>query len=456
MYRFRFRKTENTNQYEELIKEFLQPGEYEIIGQESCISDDSVLEYEFNGDREAVKREIYNELAALTGKAPKWGILTGIRPVKLAGEIADTGTDPGKRLAEKYLVHESKSGLVCDILDYQREKAGRPAERSLSLYIGIPFCPTRCLYCSFTSNQASDDEIDGYLGALNREIDHTGRAAVEAGYRVESVYIGGGTPTSLSAGQLDDLIGRVQRSFDLEEIKEFTVEAGRPDTITWEKLRVLRDHGIERISINPQTMKEKTLELIGRRHSVKDVYEAFELARRAGFSVINTDLIAGLPEENEQDFESSLADILRLGAENITLHTLAVKRASRLKDIDENFNYKDEELRERMLTSAHEVLKGTGYVPYYLYRQKHTSGNTENTGFCTDGKHCIYNIRIMEEAQSNLALGAGGISKIYFPEENRLERVANVSNYKIYIDRIEEMIERKDRGFFMTQEERKC
>lgn len=456
MYRFKFRKTENTNQYEELIKEFLQPGEYEMIGAESCASNCRALEYEFNGDRDAVKREIYKELVSLTGKAPKWGILTGIRPVKLAGEIADTGTDPEKRLTEKYLVHESKSKLVCDILAYQRKKAGKPVERSLSLYIGIPFCPTRCLYCSFTSNQASDNEIDAYLRALNREIDHTGKATIESGYRVESVYIGGGTPTSLSAGQLDDLIGRVQRSFELDGIKEFTVEAGRPDTITWEKLRVLREHGIERISINPQTMKEKTLELIGRRHSVEDVYKAFELARRAGFRVINTDLIAGLPEENEQDFESSLANMLKLGAENITLHTLAVKRASRLKDIDENFNYKDEELRERMLTSAHEVLKEMGYIPYYLYRQKHTSGNTENTGFCTDGKHCIYNIRIMEEVQSNLALGAGGISKIYFPEENRLERVANVSNYKIYIDRIEEMIERKDRGFFMTQEERKC
>ena len=442
MYRFIFNNIENTSPYEELIKEFLQPSEYGETGE-------TLLTYDFEGDREEVKRQIYADLSKATGKSPKWGVLTGIRPVKLAGEILDRGDDPKRTLMEQYLVHESKANLVCDILDYQREMAGKPDPKSLSVYVGIPFCPTRCLYCSFTSNQVDQEAMGPYLEALGREIAFAGDAAKATGYSVETLYFGGGTPTSLSASQLDSLLSKVSDAFVLGGVKEYTVEAGRPDTITEDKLRVLQDHGVDRISINPQSMKQETLDLIGRRHTVEDVYKAFEMAHKTGMEVINADLIAGLPEETEEDFAHSLEEIIRLGAGNITLHTLAVKRASRLKEMDENFNYKDEELRERMLTAAHERLREYGYRPYYLYRQKHTSGNTENTGFCNDDRPGLYNIRIMEEAQSNLALGAGGISKIYFPEENRLERVANVSNYEIYIDRIDEMIERKRKGFFI-------
>ena len=451
MYKIRINNIENTSQYEELIKEFLQPAEYEMIHDPSEMkdSDDSIFTYDFDGDKEALKREIYKDLSEATGKFPKWGVLTGIRPVKLAGEIADRGGNPGEVLKDNYLVHNSKAELVKRILDYQRAKAGKPDPKTLSLYIGIPFCPTRCLYCSFTSNQVPDDEIDRYLNALHREVEFAGKAAKASGYTVESVYFGGGTPTTLTAGRMDKLLNKVFKDFDLSSNREFTVEAGRPDTITEEKLKVLKDYGVNRISINPQSMKDRTLELIGRRHSVKEVYDAFEIAGKVGFQVINTDLIAGLPEEDEGDFAQSLSEVLKLGATNVTLHTLAVKRASRLKEMDENFNYREEELRENMLAKAHETLAENGFVPYYLYRQKHTSGNTENTGFCLDGGHCLYNIRIMEEAQSNLALGAGGISKIYFPEENRLERVANVSNYEIYIDRINEMIERKRNNFFI-------
>lgn len=442
MYRFRFNNIENTSQYEELIKEFLQPSEYGPAGEK-------LLEYTFTGDKEEVKRQIYRDLSHQTGKSPKWGILTGIRPVKLAGELLDQGKDPETVLKESYLVHDSKRALVRDILDYQRAKAGKPVQKSLSVYIGIPFCPTRCLYCSFTSNQVQQDQMEPYLAALKKEIEYAGAAAKNAGYKPETFYFGGGTPTTLTAGQLDSLLSKVSDAFAIGGVREYTVEAGRPDTITEDKLQVLIDHGVDRISINPQSMKQETLDLIGRRHTVEDVYKAFELAWKVGIEVINADLIAGLPEETEADFARSLEEIIRLGANNITLHTLAVKRASRLKEMDENFNYKDEELRERMLSSAHEPLRGRSYQPYYLYRQKHTSGNTENTGFCLDDRPGLYNIRIMEEAQSNLALGAGGISKVYFPEENRLERVANVSNYEIYIDRIDEMIERKRKGFFI-------
>ena len=441
MYKFKINNVENTSQYEELIKEFLQPNEY---GEEG----DILLEYDFKGDKEEIKRQIYRDLSGYTGKSPKWGILTGIRPVKLAGELLDRGEDPKQVLKDLYLVDASKAALVQDILDYQREVAGKPAPQSLSVYIGIPFCPTRCLYCSFTSNQIEQKQMEPYLNALCKEISYAGNAAKAAGYNVETLYFGGGTPTSLSADQLDMLLTKVSDAFALGGVREYTVEAGRPDTITEEKLQVLFDHGVDRISINPQSMKQKTLDLIGRRHTVEDVYKAFELAWKTGIEVINADLIAGLPEETVEDFKYSLEEIIKLSAGNITLHTLAVKRASKLKELDENFNYKDEELRERMLVWAHERLENCGYRPYYLYRQKHTSGNTENTGFCKDDRPGLYNIRIMEEAQSNLALGAGGISKIYYPAENRLERVANVSNYEIYIDRIDDMIDRKKKGFF--------
>ncbi|MDD6311244.1 MAG: coproporphyrinogen dehydrogenase HemZ [Firmicutes bacterium] len=446
MYTFRFNNIEKTNQYEELIKIFLQPSEFEIIRDEEKAAD---YTYEMVTDKDELKRNLYNDLSKITGKSPKWGILTGIRPVKLAGELHDNNIDIKKVMKDNYLLHDSKIDLVSNTLDFQRKVAGKPLRDSMSIYLGIPFCPTRCLYCSFTSNQVGEDEIKRYLEALHHEIRICGEMAKAEGQIIESVYFGGGTPTTISAQQMDELLREMNDSFDLSKIREFTVEAGRPDTITSEKLNVLRDHGVDRISINPQTMKQETLDIIGRSHTVKDVYEAFETADKCRIETINTDLIAGLPGEDENDFMHSLSEIIRLGAENITVHTLAVKRASRLKEMDELFNYREEELREEMLRLGHKAMAENGFVPYYLYRQKHTSGNTENTGFCLNNKASIYNIRIMEEAQSILALGAGGISKIYFPDENRLERVPNVSNYEIYIERIQEMIERKEKGFFV-------
>ena len=338
--------------------------------------------------------------------------------------------------------------MTTEILEYQRKTSGDPPEKSCGVYIGIPFCPTRCLYCSFTSKQVGEEEIVRYLQGLEQEIDFAAAAATEEGLQIESVYIGGGTPTTLDEGKLESLLSRIRSRFDLNSCREFTVEAGRPDTITEGELAVMQANGVGRISINPQTMHQETLDLIGRRHTVEQTREAFRMAKAAGFECINTDLIAGLPGEDYPAFAQSLDEVLELGADNITLHTLAVKRASRLKEMDENFNYREEELREKMLTHASEVLRGAGFRPYYLYRQKHTSGNTENIGYCREDKISVYNIRIMEERQSILALGAGGISKIYFPAENRLERVPNVSNYEIYIDRIDDMMDRKRQKFF--------
>lgn len=477
---------ENPHQYEELIKVFMPKGMYEIYSGDggfrhgdqeipgvSGVSDaagcagcgsgaapgvqgpsgmpEDCRVFSFNGDREALKRKMYRSLELYTGKSPKWGVLTGIRPVKLAGEILDScGSmiELERILKEKYLLHQDKADLVTDILQYQRQTAGRPEPGSLGMYIGIPFCPTRCLYCSFTSNQVPEPEIDRYLQALYSEIEYCAAKIKEKHIPLESIYIGGGTPTTLNESQLEELLSRITDLFDTGNLSEFTVEAGRPDTFTEDKLRIIRAAGAGRISINPQTMKEETLQLIGRRHTVSQTEQAFEMARRVGIDCINADLIAGLPGESFEDFCSSLQRIADTGAENITLHTLAVKRASVLKELDEEYNYKNEELCTAMLDHALKYLRERGYRPYYLYRQKHTSGNTENLGFCRDDKVSVYNIRIMEEAQSILALGAGGMSKVYFPEENRLERVANVSNYQIYIDRIGEMIERKEKNFW--------
>lgn len=448
MYKCRFKGVSDTNQYEELIKVFVDKDDYEI-----CVEEDDECRhtFEFSGDKDLLKRQIYRSLEKYTGKSPKWGILTGIRPVKLAGELYDACRDELKVdsiLSEHYLVHENKRKLVLDILKYQRETAGKPAPGSIGLYIGIPFCPTRCLYCSFTSNQADRSETERYLKALYREMEYCGERLHKNGYSIESVYIGGGTPTSLDEMQMENMLDKIKLSFDLKGNREFTVEAGRPDTFSEEKLHMMKSAGVSRISINPQTMKESTLGIIGRSHTVKQTEQAFEMAKMSGIGCINADLIAGLPGESCEDFQNSIHRVADLGADNITLHTLAVKRASKLKELDAGFNYRNAETCENMLQYAHRYLMEKGYRPYYLYRQKHTSGNTENVGFCRDDKISVYNIRIMEEAQSVLALGAGGISKVFFPDENRLERVANVSNYQIYIDRIEDMIQRKENNFW--------
>lgn len=451
MYGLKLENITNINQYEELVKLFLAPDQYRIFTEEDQLIPGEVKAFSFRGDKNLLKREIYRYLKGVTGKSPKWGILTGIRPVKLAGELQrqlGTRKAAGQCLREEYLLSEDKTELILDLYQYQQEQLGSPATDSTGIYIGIPFCPTRCLYCSFTSNQSEPEQIERYLSALFHEIRFAGKSMKEEGSFPESIYIGGGTPTSLTVEQLKRLLSLVRETFDLSALKEFTVEAGRPDTITPEKLEVLKAFGVGRISINPQTMCQRTLDLIGRAHTVEQTKEAFAMAHEAGLPVINADLIAGLPEETEQDFQQSLEEVLKLGADNITLHTLAVKRSSRLKEMDENFHYRHPRATEEMLKMARNILVKQGFRPYYLYRQKHTAGSTENIGYCRPGSLSVYNVRIMEEAQSILALGAGGISKVYYPRENRLERVPNVSNYEIYIERIEEMLERKRNNFF--------
>ena len=443
--------------FNELIKVFLRPDEYRLFTEKEyegpTDENDALIVFNEQGfnNKDHIKREIYMGLSQLTGLRPPWGILTGVRPVKLAGEIFDkTGSEDQvlKKLTDFYLLSEEKAGLLTGTYEYQQLMCNKPPANSAGLYIGIPFCPTRCLYCSFTSNQQGPEEIALYMDALRREIEYAGKAARDSGMMIESAYIGGGTPTTLTSQQLDSLLGWVQESFDLSCLKEFTVEAGRPDTITAEKLNVLKKNGIDRISINPQTMKDETLQIIGRAHKAEDIRKAFAMAEEAGGFIINADLIAGLPGETADDMEDSLNEIIGLGPENITVHTLAVKKASRLIEKAPDYHYDHAETVEAMLAKSKEMLSEAGYRPYYLYRQKHMAGALENVGYCRDDTPSIYNIRIMEEKQNILALGAGGISKRYYPDENRLERVPNVSNYSIYIDRLDEMKARKEKNFF--------
>lgn len=459
MYKILLKNIDKKYEYVELIKVFLTPDQFEVfterefVGSGSDVSSDTLIAVNEEGsdDRNEIKRQIFRLLFQLTGQRPPWGILTGVRPVKLTGELyrkLGSREKVQQCLKTEYLVSDEKIQLLLETYEYQQMVLGPPPENGVGLYIGIPFCPTRCLYCSFPSNQKGPDEIAKYLDALFTEIRYCGLRMRETGLWPESVYIGGGTPTTLSPDQLDRLLTEVETHIDLTCTKEFTVEAGRPDTITEEKLKVLKQHGIARISINPQSMKKRTLELIGRSHEPEDILDAFQKSDCAGISMINADIIAGLPEETPEDYSDTLETILRLSPENITVHTLAVKRASRLMNQDPDYHYRQGRIVSEMLEMGSRMLKEAGYRPYYLYRQKHMAGSFENVGYCKGDTPCIYNIRIMEEQQTVIALGAGGISKVYFPAENRLERVPNVTNYEVYIDRIVEMLERKEENLF--------
>ncbi len=400
------------------------------------------------GDKNEQKRRLYKELSALTGKTLDWGILIGVRPLKLYRELTEKkGREKAEHiLKEMYLLSDEKLDLLHRTYDVQMDAYYDPNPKSVSLYVGIPFCPTRCLYCSFTSNKFEKVASQKYISALCKEIDAVKKIFDEKGMYAESIYIGGGTPTSLDDEEFEILLSSVRDAFKSPKCREWTVEAGRPDTITANKLSLIHKYGADRISINPQTMKQHTLDLIGRSHSPEQIFDAFKLAKAEGIENINADLITGLPEETPDDFENSLKTIIDLGPTNITVHTLAVKRASRLIDEDPDIAFRQADTVRKMLEISQNMLKNAGFKPYYLYRQKHMTGNFENVGYCTNGHQNVYNIRIMDENQSNIALGAGGISKIYFPDENRLERVPNVSNYEVYIDRIDEMINRKEKG----------
>ncbi len=436
----------------ELIDQFIMPTQYKLF-EDGLDNDKEIIDLKsalMGESKDAIKREIFHKLSTSTGLRPEWGILTGIRPVKLCGELIDAhGLDEARRvLKNEYLIDDSKIDMIVKMYNYQIASFGKAKENSVGMYIGIPFCPTRCLYCSFISSQAENEKLEAYVDTLIEEIKEIGLRLDNSKFHIESLYIGGGTPTTLNENQLNRLLNAINKYLDIHSIKEYTIEAGRPDTINLEKLKIIKAHECERISINPQSMKPETLVTIGRSHTPLEIEKAFELAHSLDFNSINADLIAGLPGEELSDFDASLEKIIGLGADNITIHSLAVKRASRLKDEDPVFHYKQSSITNSMTAKGFETLCNRGFEPYYLYRQKHMAGAGENIGYCKPEKAGLYNIRIMDEHQSILALGAGAISKRFYSEENRLERIPNVSNVGHYINRLDEMIERKDKMFF--------
>ena len=393
-----------------------------------------------------IKQLLYQMLSEHTGKRLPWGTLTGIRPVKIPMSMLEEGKGEEEirdYMRSTYFISRQKEQLAIEIA--RREKALLEKlhyENGCSLYIGIPFCPTTCLYCSFTSYPIVSwkKRVGEYLDALEKEIDFT--AEIYADKVLDTIYIGGGTPTTLEPSELDRLLVKLHESFDLSGLKEFTVEAGRADSITPEKLKVLKDQGVTRISVNPQTMKQETLDLIGRKHTVTQVREAFAMAREAGFSNINMDIILGLPGEEPADVRRTMEEIEKLGPDSLTVHSLAIKRASRLSQwIIENGISALNNTEETMEITAQGAAQ-MGMVPYYLYRQKNMSGNFENVGYAHEGKFGIYNILIMEEKQSIVALGAGSISKRVYPD-GQIVRCENVKDVALYIQKIDEMIERK-------------
>lgn len=435
----------------ELAKMFLTAEEFQLdvrSGQEAPRGPeaDADLYIPCEGTKNDHKRKLYNFLKDKTGKTLDWGILTGVRPGKLYNELLRAGKDPQKVFREEYYVTENKIALLREVSLTQKSVIQDETKGAAGIYIGIPFCPTRCQYCSFTSNKITKEGAQAYLKALFKEMEATAAIMKDRNYYAESIYIGGGTPTSLDDEDFEALLRHTREFFLTEKTMEFTVEGGRPETITENKLKLIKEYGAGRISINPQTMKQHTLDLIGRLHSPEDIVKAFELAKSCGIEIINADLIAGLPEESPEDFLESLGKVIELEPENITVHTLAVKKASRLIEEDSTLALRQASNVRKMLDIGSQMLKDKGYSPYYMYRQKHMAGNFENVGYSKKAAASVYNIRIMEENQTIIAMGAGAISKVYFPEENRLERVPNVSNYRIYIERIDEMIERKEKG----------
>ncbi|MBS7009281.1 coproporphyrinogen dehydrogenase HemZ [Anaerostipes sp.] len=413
---------------------------------------EAVLSEKVKGDykdkksfKNGLKAALYRLLSGHLKKELPWGTLNGIRPTKLVFEDCASGRSREEmeaKLRNDYLVSREKAQLCVSVAQKETELLGDISyTNGYSLYVGIPFCPSTCLYCSFTSYPISayKEYVDQYLDALIREIRYVGSQ-----YRdrpLVSLYVGGGTPTTLSPKQLERLLRELRKCFDFSRIREITVEAGRPDSITGEKLSVLFENGVTRISINPQTMNNVTLKRIGRNHTAEEVAASFEAARKTGFDNINMDTICGLPGEGEKELETTFAALGELKPDSITVHALAIKRSAPLNQLRDQYSFGAD---EQMIQYAQDACFSMGMEPYYLYRQKNIPGNFENIGFSLEEKECLYNILIMEELHDIIAVGAGASSKILGPGRN-IQRVENLKDVRQYTERISEMILRKDK-----------
>ena len=399
--------------------------------------------------RRILQQSYYLAATKVLGTAPPWGALSGVRPTKLSTKCMLEGgseKDAAKLLEKTYFVTPERSRLCVDASKHTLEAAKLLEPGDLSVYIGIPFCPTRCSYCSFVSESIErfGAFLPPYLEALHREIAYTGKLLADSGYHIRSLYMGGGTPTTLSSAQMKGLLRAIKDSFDLSRCLEFTVEGGRPDTLDEEKLRVIHDGGATRISINPQTMADDVLAAVGRKHTAAQTVEAFRQARAVGFEDINMDLIAGLPEDTPEKFAASLSQVLALNPSNVTVHTLALKKGANL--FQNRTALPSNEDVSQMLSGAEVSLRAHDFEPYYLYRQKYMSGSFENTGWCRPGFTGWYNIYMMEELHTILSLGGGGMNKINLPA-GQLERFHNPKSPQDYIARIDTILHQKNEIF---------
>ena len=403
--------------------------------------------------RNPLKAALYHMLSDYTGKQLPWGSMTGVRPTKVATEWLENGKNDEEirhLYTNTYLTIPQKADICIEVAKKEQELfQDFLYDEEYCIYIGIPFCPSRCLYCSFTSYPIAQyvDKVEDYLQALYKEMEFVAGADVYKNKRLVAIYIGGGTPSALTAVQLESLITKMQTTFDMQYVREFCVECGRPDSITVDKLQTLKKLGVERISINPQTMSDETLQLIGRAHSVEQTKQAFEMAREAGFDNINMDMIVGLPGEDMEHVQHTLSEIRKMVPDSLTVHSLAIKRAANLNIEMERYHSLIKGSTNEMLLAVDECARDMEMKPYYLYRQKNIPGKLENIGYAVEGKECVYNILIMEEKLDILGMGAGSSSKFIFRKENRIERVENVKNVDEYINRIDEMIERKKKMF---------
>lgn len=399
-------------------------------------------------DNELVSAQLlYKLLCDFTGLTQPWGILTGVRPVKLLRRLAEESNEEQavKKFEKDFFVSNEKIALSRETEHNERKILELSKPESFSLYVGIPFCPSRCSYCSFVmaSIERAEKLIEPYTKLLCEEIKRTAEIANKLGLRLETVYFGGGTPTTLSAEQLDTVLRTVNNSFDMSTCREFTVEAGRPDTIDIAKLFALKENKVDRISINPQTVNDEVLKTIGRKHTAQQFFDAFELARKCGFDNINTDLIAGLPTDTPESFKNSLDSIVRLNAECITVHTLCMKRASRLTTEGVTLDLQQARDAREMLAYTQNILGQNEYIPYYMYRQSRMVGNLENVGWSKRGFESLYNVYVMDETHTILACGSGGVTKLKRNNPDYLERIFNFKYPYEYIDRFDELIQRK-------------
>ena len=390
-------------------------------------------------DNKYVKRfskiALYRALCQYTHKTLPWGSLTGVRPSKLFYECSKEGLDPIKTFTGLYLVSKEKTNIVDDIVQHQQKRS--QGDKDIHLYIHIPFCPSKCTYCSFVSysNKKYNDMLPKYVDKLILEIKETLKVIKKKKYNLRTVYIGGGTPTILANEDLDRLLSSLPKN-----IEEFTVESGRAETISLEKLQTMKKHSVTRICVNPQSFNKKVLQAVNRPANFDAIKEDICNAKKLGF-IVNMDLIAGLPKDTVQSFKNSLKKCISLDPDNITVHTLAIKNASQLRQ--DKFAHKNEQIVSKMVDYSYKKLHKKGYFPYYLYRQKHMMANLENIGYAKSGTECIFNIDSMEETASIVACGAGGISKRFFRKENRIERYANIKDIPQYMDRVEEITQKK-------------